>query len=526
MLNPLFSNTTHPTDCRKPALGRGALSGVGPYLVPLVILLLAYAPSFAPFGLHNDYSFLELKTGDWWLRYDESWFLYLLGRPIAAALMSCQMLMMKDPYSFVYWRIAAALMAVVLARQFAVLLCARTGYSREQGVLWGTLFLLLPAAQLSVVWIAMVMLGFIAPAIGLLAYRVMPEIHEPLSMHNLLYSFRTHGVQYMTTLGLLVIAMLIYPINAIVGLVITAAIVLGPGTGSEKQCVVVRDCIVFGGAMIVYFVLVKSQVLPLAKGEIVLPMYQLKLSFSITEQLKNLVNIVGISAASPWHVITGMPVGIALNLIILCALVFLVGKSKLLRPADMATTAILLLVVILVANAPVLLAPKGFYNAYRTGFATQTMVWLIAGTLLGKLSANQMHIKRFVAMFVVTAALGSAFYNCLLVRRVCSKEFADVITAASRAVAEKRDLVYLLKARDTSSGGWPPRFEFALPITHAPHLSGALSGLNEAIIASGITIAAIDENGAFRVLYGETPQQNAFVCDMRLPDSANRQGLP
>ena len=487
------------------------------YLVPFLILMVAYSPSFAPFGLHNDYSFLELKSGDWWLRYDESWLLYRVGRPVAAALMSCQMLLVKSPVSFVYWRIAAVMLAVVLAWQFAALLRTRAGYSRGQSVCWGTLFLLLPAAQVSVVWLTMVILGLVASPIGLLAYRVMPDIHESFSPSNIAGSFRRYCFRYAASMVLLVFAMLIYPINALLGLVITAAIVLSPRTIGEKTCVVVRDGIVFGASMIIYFILVKYQVLPLARGEIVLPMYQLKLSFSLIEQLKNLMNILAISAASPWHVITGMPVGIAVNLALLCLLVYLVRKTELPLATELATASALLLLVLLVANSPVLLAPKGFYDAYRTGFASQAMVWLVIGAVIGKLAATRNRAGTVLVFVIVAAALGCTLYNCILVRRNCTKELADITAAASQAIAEKKDLVYRLKVRSGSFDGWPPRFEFALPVTHVPHLAGALSGQYEAITAARVNIAAIDEDGAFRSVYGAVPKQNALVFDMQLP---------
>lgn len=500
------------------------LYSLGLYVIPLFILFLAYYPSFAPFGLHNDYSFLELTTRDWWLRYEESWLLCQLGRPVAGFLISCQMLLMKSPVSFVYWRIAAVIMATVLAWQFASLLCSRAVYSREQSVFWGTLFLLLPAAQLSVVWITMVTLGLVAPAIGLLAYHVMPDICESFALKNLISSFRRHISRYVTTILILVLAMLIYPINALLGLVITAAILLSNRTISEKLCVVVRDCIVFGVSMTIYFILVKSQVLPLAKEKIFLPTYQIKLSFSLVESLKNMINIFEISSASPWHTIIGLPLGIALNLALLCVLVMLIRKIQFTRLTELASVALMLLVILLVANAPVLLAPKGFYDAYRTGFTSQAIVWVLIGSAISKIAETKKLVSRSFVFGIVTTALVCTQYNCILIKTNCYKELAYIRTAAALAITEKRDLIYLLKMRTESFAGWPPRFEFALPITHATHLGGALSGQFKAITASHINIGAVDESGDFRLLYGGMPQENAIVCDMALMESAFSSG--
>jgi hypothetical protein len=488
------------------------------FLAPLVLLMVAFSPSFAPFGIHNDYSFLELKSGDWWLRYDESWLLYRVGRPLAGALMSFQMLLMKSPESFVYWRIAGVIMAGVIASQFAKLLRARAGYSLLQSVCWGTLFLLLPAFQISVVWLTMVFLGLAASFIGLLGYSVIPDISGSLSLGNLADSFRKDFLRYIAAAVLFIVAMLIYPINALVGLVVTAAIVLSQRRISEKVTVVLRDGIIFGVSMLAYLILVKSQILPLAKGEIVLPMYQLKLSFAPMEQLENLVNILAISAASPWHVIAGMPLGIVANLILLSGLVFLVRKRELPRLIGLATVSALLLLVIVIANAPVLVAPKGFYNAYRTGFTSQAIVWLIVGAAISTLAETQRRVSTSFVYVIVFAALGCTFYNCALVRKNCSAELTNITAAASRAISEKRDIVYFLKTRSESFDGWPPRFEFALPVTHAPHLAGALSGMYERIAAARINIGAVDENGMFRLIYGNMPDKSAFVFDMRSPD--------
>lgn len=487
-------------------------------ILPLLLLLLAYFPAFAPFGVHNDYSFLELKAGDWWLRYDESWLLYRVGRPLAAVLMSCQMLLMKSPESFVYWRIAAVIMAGVIALQFATLLRTRAGYSLLQSVCWGTLFLLLPAVQISVVWLTMVFLGLGASFIGLLGYSVIPDICGSLSLRNLADSFRKDYLRYIAATALFIVAMMIYPINALVGLVITAAIVLSQRTTSEKVSIVVRDGIIFGASMLVYLILVKSQILPFAKGEIVLPMYQLKLSIAPMEQLENLVNIIAISAASPWHVITGMPLGITVNLILLSGLVFLAREREFPRLTDLATLSTLLLLVIVIANAPVLVAPKGFYNAYRTGFTSQAIVWLIVGAAISSLAVTKRLVSTLFVSVILFAALGCTFYNCDLVRKNCSAELSAITAAASRAISEKRDIVFFLKTRTESFDGWPPRFEFALPVTHAPHLAGALSAQYEAIVAARINIAAVDENGIFRLIYGNMPDKSAFALDMRSPD--------
>lgn len=494
------------------------------YVIPLLILFIAYYPSFAPFGLHNDYSFLEPATRDWWLRYEESWLLCRVGRPVAGLLMSCQMLFMKSSASFVYWRIAAVVMSTILAWQFASLLLSRTTCSPEQCMLWGTLFLLTPAAQLSVVWVTMMSLGLVASAIGLLAYRMMPDICETFSLKNLVSSFRRHLSRYMITILILVLAMLIYPINALLGLVITAAIVLSDRTVSEKICVVVRDGIVFGASMAIYFILIKSKVLPLAEGENLLSVYQIKPSFSPVEALKNMTNILGISFASPWHTITGMSFGIALNLALLCVLIILLRKIPFTRLTEVATVALLLLVVLLVANAPVLVAPKGFYNAYRTGLASQAIVWVLVGSAISKIAVTRKLFSRSLLFGIVAAALICTQYNCILVKTNCYKELAYIRTAVSFAISEKRDLVYLLKARTDPSAGLPPRFEFALPITHATHLLGALSGQSDVITASGINIGAVDENGDFRQVYGVKPQDNAIVCDMALMELVFNHG--
>ena len=166
------------------------------WLIPIV-LLFVYLPVIAPFGVHNDYTFLENTSRDWWLRYEESWWLYRVGRPIGALLISCQMLLMKNFMSFAYWRLAAVLLGSILSVQFAQILFHRLKYTKMQSSMISLLILVLPATQLSIVWLAMFPIGLIAPSIGLLAYATLPSINEQFTVTNFISTFRKHFLRYI-----------------------------------------------------------------------------------------------------------------------------------------------------------------------------------------------------------------------------------------------------------------------------------------------------------------------------------------
>lgn len=485
------------------------------FAVSLLILILAYFPSFAPFGIHNDYSFLEITDRDWWLKYDESWWLYRIGRPIGSVLMSVQMLLMNDVMSFAFWRIFAVVLGWILALLLAMLLASRAGFSRRQSVLMGTGVLLLPAAQVSVLWLTMIGLGLIAPIVGLLAYRVLPPLSAPMSVQAFFSSVTQHSLRYLGAVLLLISAMLIYPANAILGLAVTAAIVLGRGDLQSKQFQVLRDVAVVGAAMLLYYIIVRTELLPLASGGVNLPEYQLKVSFSFPDQLRNFVNILGISFSSPWNVLVGIPAGITINSVLFFLLGCMAYRAAKPRGREIAVLSSLVIIILIVANLPVLLAPKGYYDAFRTSFTTQAIVLIVFGVVVRIAAEKSPTLTRNAACFCLVASVLFAMLNCMLVRSNNVRELAYISDALSRAVAEKRDIVYHLNKRGSSYSDWPARFEFALSVTHYPHLNGIISGREKDIAAAGIAVAAVDEDDLFWVLSGGEPRPDAMICDLK-----------
>lgn len=492
------------------------------YIIPFILLLIAYSPAFAPFGVHNDYSFLEPTTRDWWLRYDESWWLYRIGRPLGSLLMSCQMLLMNDFMSFAYWRVFAALLGGVLSLQLAGLLISRTQLSALHAILIGTGFALLPAAQVSVIWLTMLFLGLGAPIVGALAYQVLPASDGICTVKTLTSSLQRHYIRYVVAMALLILAMLIYPGNAIIGLAITAAIVFTKGNIREKLFLVGRDSVFFGCSMLIYFIIIKSEVLPLSSGGVNLPEYQLKLTFSLYNQLRNFLNILYISFSSPWNVSFGSAGGLTINAALFTLLGFFTVKKSGLKIAAIVPVVLLTLLIFIIASLPVLLAPKGYYDAYRTSFIPQCIVWLALGTLAVKLSDWRNQLATYAILAGLLSATGVSIFNAALVRKNNLRELSYMSEYLTKAITSRQDLVYLLKVRGRSYSAWPTRFEFALPVTHPPHLLGVLANRADEIASSGINIGTVDENGLFSIIAGNQPSQNALICDLQTLDETIR----
>lgn len=486
------------------------------------MLLIAYSPAFAPFGVHNDYSFLEPTTRDWWLRYDESWWLYRIGRPLGSLMMSCQMLLMTDFMSFTYWRFFAAVLGIILSLQIASLLVNRAGFSRLHATLIGTGIALLPAAQVSILWLTMLALGLGSPIVGALAYQVIPASDGICSIKTLTTSLQRHSVRYVGAMALLILAMLIYPGNALIGLAISATIVFTKGNIREKLFLVGRDSFIFCFSMLIYFIIIKSEVLPLSSGGVNLPEYQLKLTFSLYDQLRNFLNILYISFSSPWNVSFGSAGGLTINAVLFVLLVFFAVKASGFKIPTITTIVLLTLLIFIIASLPVLLAPKGYYDAYRTSFIPQCIVWLAIGTLSAKLSDCRKSVATCAILVALVSATGVSIFNAALVRKNNLRELSYLSEYLDQAIASRQDLVYLLKVRGTSYSAWPARFEFALPVTHSPHLRGVLANRAGEIASAGINIGTVDENGMFSIITGNHPAQNALICDLQRLDGTIR----
>lgn len=520
--NPAVAPVSSATDINKPSVKAADWSYLALLLLPLLVLAAAYYPSMAPFGLHNDYSFLEPNTRVWWQRFDESWWLYRIGRPLGGLLLSAQCLLMKSPQSFVYWRVAAVISLAGLALLFARLLTSRAGYSRSEGVLMGTFLMMLPAMQLSVMLLTTLAQGVVASGLGLLAYLILPDTIASGKNKDIVSSLAAFPLRHSAALVLLICAMLVYPTNALLGLAVTTAIILNNRTFSEVLPTVVRDCFLSGLAMCLYFILIKTIFIPMSGGGVSLPEYQVKLMINPIEQVTNFFSIMAVVASSPWSTVLGSTGGQLFNLI-LCGAGYILLKKQFagldLRRRIFAVSSLLLIIIIFV-NVPLLLAPKAFFNVYRTSFVSQVIFWLVIYSLVKLTAESAREVVRYIAVGVLCTAVFTVFCNSILVRNNGVMELTRIKNALSQAIAEQRDILYVLKPRGTSYSNWPVQFEFALPITHRPHMAGILADQSASITSSGVNIGVVDEDGNYHLLHGNKSTPNFTVLNMKLLDSS------
>jgi hypothetical protein len=367
-------------------------------LIGLLLALVAYLPiCFMDFGIHNDYliwSYNHRKAV-----FPETHHLLMIGRPLGALLLNLHFYFIKTIGDLAISRFLACACSFVCAWQLASYLHKRLQVAWFAALVASVCVFTLPSMQLFVVWATNAVPGCLTVLLAILSYLLLDRTDARV----LLQRPRTRTVFYLAASETLFLgALLIYPPSALFVLVFTAAHILysplaaWPATRARA----IRDVVVFGTGMLVYFVFTKWLLLPALSAwnprcrEVLERLtanteYSFEASFDPAIYLERFARISRIAVGGVFDLVAGdqaaMVISGAGGVMILAAVLgrlMRVGKHSQdpatgqLPPAGWRIESLVSgAVVIFIMNAPNLLAAGGGFTCYRVLFAlSATMV--------------------------------------------------------------------------------------------------------------------------------------------------------
>jgi hypothetical protein len=367
-------------------------------LIGIVFALVAYLPiCFMDFGIHNDYfiwSYNHRKGV-----FPETHHLLMIGRPLGALLLNLHFYFIKTIGGLAVSRFVACACGFVCAWLLASYLNKRLQVAWFAAMVASVCVFTLPSMQLFVVWATNAVPGCLTVLLAILSYLLL----DHTDARALLQRPRTRIVFNLVASEMLFLgALLIYPPSSLFVLVFTAANILYSPLAAwpATRARVIRDVVVFGMGMFVYFVSTKWLLLPALSAwdprcrEVLERLtanteYSFEASFDPAIYLERFARISRIAVGGVFDFVAGdqaaIVVAVATGVMILVAILGRLirhGKhsqdpatGQLPRASWRIQALVSGAVVIFMMNAPNLLAAGGGFTCYRVLFAlSATMV--------------------------------------------------------------------------------------------------------------------------------------------------------
>ncbi len=463
---------------------------------PLLCFVI-YLPAFVTeFGFHNDYSMLIYNKNSW-LGFIESGHLLLIGRALGAVFISLHCHFLHRISDFAISRLVAFGAMVIFT------LCLfRYFRKKSQGnVFWSCLMawglFLLPSNQTFILWTCNFGPGPLNLLLAFAAYSLL----ESAGGDDIFLSQRRHkltSVFYLLGSFLLFLASLfIYSPTSIFVFVLTFLLILFSPLSQwpRTRLIVLRDFLFFGAAMLVYWLLDRSVIFPLALktgqfGIPVQPEYKMAVTSDWSAKIPLLKETWLCSLSGPWHLFWGnqgafMTVSI---LIILGGMIVYRAKTvspkffeqfsrskKILYPGQIALAIFLIFVGV---NLPMLFA-QGNLNVrgYRVLFPSASMILIAQFWLMYKNDqfASKEHPFSFMKIGAFVLILFYAFLtleNVSDTARNYSRELNFIREKVEAAdLAETRVFVVKVIPRGETVIKRKMPFEFGYMITDPQHVA-------------------------------------------------------
>lgn len=213
-------------------------------------LIIVFLPSMLmTFGIHNDYSLLSTRSGEW-LGFIEAKHLLMIGRVINGILISWQGLWTNTLESLSIWR-AIGFVIALLGAVFLARLSFRRGL---QPMLLGPLvilYMLLPSVHLGFLWVVHMMSGPVNFLLALLAFRLFERSTDGYRLKQSPWAFW----QLLVAMMLVFTSLWLYFPTSCAFLLGGFMRLLWPKQGERVLSLWFRDMIFFATLMIIYVVI-------------------------------------------------------------------------------------------------------------------------------------------------------------------------------------------------------------------------------------------------------------------------------
>ncbi len=464
---------------------------------------LVFYPAFVTeFGVHNDYVMLE-EYGLHFLKYMESGQMILIGRALNAVWANLQTGFTHQIADFSLWRVFS--FCFLIANTFLLYKFLIHKFKLEVfwagSIAFGILFL--PANQVFILWSNAFLIGTFNVFLVFVSYFLLDSIKT----NNVLKVADTQLGLYFLKLGgsgiFFIASLFTYPSTSMFVFVLTGAHVLFSPILSWKKTrrIIIRDVLFFGILMVVYRILDRGIIYPLALESGWFPVldlkpYQMGIGIDIVSKISLLKEIIVLSLSGVGHSISVYGgVVFVLGAILICLVVLWMQREKIQNCSkNLAIQIVLFLMgLFFLANAPMLIA-KGSkivfgYRVLLPGSALILMVLFSLLRLISRLCQRMLNQKvfKFLAVVIVVFSGGIAWRNTRLVSKNCNQELNIIRSVVAQGIKDNVDgiIIKFIKNRETLVGQRLP-FELGFMLTEyrqvRPILTELFKKLNKEMI--------------------------------------------
>lgn len=489
----------------------------------VLILSVVYFPAFnKDFGMHNDYRLLPGSFKDHEI-FGEALHLYAAGRPLQFFLINLQSWCIEKVSQLALSRFVSFLFMLGFAGLFYHFL---RRHLRLDGFWSKTIVLsmvMLPVAQLDIIWATNLLSGYVTLFLALLSYVVLDSAF--LTWEGSLGQ-RLRTIAPWAAVGLFLAALFTYPINAVFVFVCTFAHVLF--SGNERRAILkiaLRDVAFYGFCMLIYYLANVLFFIPYAPehgaGRLTGTAYAFTATFDFSQKFKMLAETFTVALSGVWHLVIGNA-GAALNAVLIILAVVLIFNCRKIRHAIYFLSITVGLFVL--SNVPTLMA-KGCFTlmGYRVIFPATAIVMIGLLGLWQKTAARfpkrEALIKRGAAAFVCFSVL-IAFINVSDATRNFNRELNHIRQKVESANLENISRILLVFVPTYSGETLIERklpYEFSYMLTF-PDMAEPI--IAEALKKKGVTvIPQVISSEANVILYDDY----TYVIDVN--EAAPRQVL-
>ncbi|VAW13975.1 hypothetical protein MNBD_BACTEROID05-374, partial [hydrothermal vent metagenome] len=365
------------------------------FLLSVFSFFVFYPAFVTDFGLHNDYVMLDAYSSGF-LKHMESGYMILIGRALNAVWINIQNIFIHQISDFGLWRFIS--FCFLMSNTFFLYRFLIRKFELEKFwasvIAFGVLFL--PANQVFVLWSGSFVIGTFNVFLVFGAYFLLDSIGG----ENILkINFAQSKLVFLKLVGagvLFVASLFTYPATAMFVFVLTGTYVLFEPIArwDRTRRIVARDVIFFGMLMVIYRLLDRGVVSPIALASGRFPVldlenYQMGISVDVWSKLSLLKEIVVLSISGTGHIVSDYGGLIfILGTILICLFVLWMKRREIKNcPKYLVVQIVLFLAgLFFLTNAPMLMA-KGSkvvfgYRVLLPGSALILMVFFSLARLI------------------------------------------------------------------------------------------------------------------------------------------------
>ncbi len=435
--------------------------------------LFVYAPAFViTFGIHNDYSLLPGTFRDLKL-HEETAHLVLIGRGLGALLLNIQTFCLNEVAHFTAARIVSWVLMIALLVLFARFLERRLGFD----VFWARMIALqmavVPASQINIILATNLVPGFLALLLAMSSYLTWDTAAG-------LWAEAKRGRAGFGTaasLGLFLMALFIYPPNALFVFACTFAVVFFSVAALPRRAgLIFRDAVFFGGGMLIYFVVNRWWVIPnahtwLSFQSMPKSFYAFSVSTDVVQKARLLLDTFLVTLAGVWHPEIGKWGGLITVAVALAGYGVLVfhrrsacepGQDLGRRAGSALLACAMAAVLFILANLPALIARDcTVVVGYRVLFpgATILLLWQMGVLARAEQCVGGARVRqglRILAVVLLTASSAVAFRWGLTAARDLHYELNFLEEKLGAVDFQKKNRVMVIML-PRSTASWPAK---------------------------------------------------------------------